>query len=231
MSGIHPSPSDRIPNGTELKIFMSFSATGAIYHHSLHDQAGATLSGESAIHSFEGKSGRIGGNGDGGNDGGGDDGNRTGGRDGRKPFKTINWKRNLFFIWLVQILCIAGFSLALPFIPVYIRDTWGITGERRLGLWMSAFYFFGMLSFCVSTPIWGVLADRFGRKLMLLRACYVDAILFPCFLLAPNPVILILVRFITSAFTGTVAAAQTLIVTNTPEEHHGFALGTLSSAI
>ena len=96
---------------------------------------------------------------------------------------------------------------------------------------MSAFYFFGMLSYCGSTPLWGVLADRYGRKLMLLRACYVDGFLFPCFLLAPNPACLILIRFITSAFTGTVAAAQTLIVTNTPEEHHGFCLGTLSSAI
>ena len=143
----------------------------------------------------------------------------------------INWKKNLFFIWLCQFLSIAGFSLALPFVPIYIRDRWGITGEHELGLWMSAFYFFGMLSYCGSTPLWGVLADRFGRKLMLLRACYVDGLLFPCFLLAPNPVWLIVMRFITSAFTGTVAAAQTLIVTNTPEEHHGFCLGTLSSAI
>ncbi|MDO4587265.1 MAG: MFS transporter [Planctomycetia bacterium] len=145
--------------------------------------------------------------------------------------KTINWKRNLFFIWASQILSIAGFASAVPFVPIYIRDRWGISGEQELGLWMSAFYFFGMLSFCVFTPVWGMLADRFGRKLMLLRACYVDAILFPCFLLAPNPLGLIIVRFIVSAFTGTVSAAQTLIVTTTPEKHHGFALGVLSSAV
>lgn len=145
--------------------------------------------------------------------------------------REINWKKNLLYIWLTQILTMAGFSSALPFIPIYIRDKWAITDEQTLGVWMSAFYFFGMLSFCISTPIWGILADRYGRKLMLLRACYVDAILFPCFILAPNPVILIVIRFITSAFTGTISAAQTLIVTTTPEEHHGFALGTLSSAV
>ncbi len=145
--------------------------------------------------------------------------------------KKINWKTNLFFIWLSQILSIIGFASAVPFIPIYIRDKWGITGEQELGVWMSAFYFFGMLSFCVFIPFWGILADRYGRKLMLLRACYVDAILFPCFLLAPNPVWLIVVRFITSAFTGTISAAQTLVVTTTPEEHHGFALGALATAI
>jgi len=148
-----------------------------------------------------------------------------------KEPKPINWKKNLAIIWIGQLLSISGYSLSLPFIPIYIRDHWGITSEQTLGVWMSAFNFFGMLSFCVFTPVWGVLADRYGRKLMLLRAYYLDALLFPCFLLAPNPVWLIVARFVASAFTGTVSAAQTLIVTTTPEEHHGFALGTLSSSI
>lgn len=43
----------------------------------------------------------------------------------------VNWKKNLFFIWLCQFLSIAGFSLALPFVPIYIRDKWGITGEHE----------------------------------------------------------------------------------------------------
>ena len=147
------------------------------------------------------------------------------------PAPAINWKKNLFFIWLSQILSIAGFSSAMPFILIYIRERWGITSEHELGVWMAAFYFFGMLSFCVFTPVWGILADRYGRKIMLLRACYIDAILFPCLMFAPNPVWLIVIRFVISAFTGTVSAAQTLIVTTTPEQHHGFALGTLSTAI
>ena len=142
----------------------------------------------------------------------------------------VNWKKNLLFIWLSQFLAMAGYSSALPFIPIYMRDTWGIHSESELGAWVATFNFFGLLSFCVFTPIWGALSDCFGRKLMLLRACYVDALLFPCMLLAPSPFWLVVVRFIVSIFTGTVAAAQTLIVTNTPEEHHGFALGTLASA-
>ncbi len=147
------------------------------------------------------------------------------------PVPEINWKKNLLFVWLSQLLSLAGFAFAMPFIAVYIRDTWGITGEKELGVWMAAFNFFGMLSFCISTPIWGILADRYGRKLMLLRAYYADAVIFPCFLLAPNPYWLIAARFIASAFTGTVSASQTIVVTTTPKEHHGFALGLLMSAI
>lgn len=147
------------------------------------------------------------------------------------PVPEINWKKNLLFVWLSQLLSLAGFAFAMPFIAVYIRDTWGITGEKELGVWMAAFNFFGMLSFCISTPIWGILADKYGRKLMLLRAYYADAVIFPCFLLAPNPYWLIAARFIASAFTGTVSASQTIVVTTTPKEHHGFALGLLMSAI
>lgn len=141
------------------------------------------------------------------------------------------WKQNLLVVWLTQILVMAGFSGAIPFVPVYIRDTWGITSEAELGAWMAAFTFFGMLSFCLFIPLWGVLADRYGRKIMLLRAYYVDALLFPCLLLAPSPVWLVAVRFVVSAFTGTVSAAQTLVVTDTPQERQGFALGLLSTAI
>ena len=147
------------------------------------------------------------------------------------PVPEINWKKNLLFVWLSQLLSLVGFAFAMPFIAVYIRDTWGITGEKELGVWMAAFNFFGMLSFCISTPIWGILADRYGRKLMLLRAYYADAVIFPCFLLAPNPYWLIAARFIASAFTGTVSASQTIVVTTTPKEHQGFALGLLMSAI
>ena len=145
--------------------------------------------------------------------------------------RPLNWKLNLFVIWLTQIMCVAGFSLIIPFVPIYIRDTWGVTDQSVLGAWMAAFTFFGMLSYCVFTPVWGILADRYGRKLMLLRAYYLDGLIFPCFLLAPSPFWLIVARFVVSAFTGTVSAAQTLIVTTTPEKNQGFALGALSSAI
>ncbi len=143
----------------------------------------------------------------------------------------INWKKNLFFIWITQILSMAGFSAAIPFIPIYIRDAWQIRDEHELGAWMASFTFAGLMSYCIATPIWGILADRFGRKIMLLRAYYLNGILFPCMFLATSPAGLVAIRFIVSIFTGTISASQTLIVTNTPEKHHGFALGTLTTAV
>lgn len=143
----------------------------------------------------------------------------------------INWKRNLIATWLGQILCMAGFSAIIPFVPLFIRDKYHITDEKELGIWVALLTFFGFSSFCISQPLWGMLADKVGRKLMLLRAYYVSAFLFPLMYFAPSVVWLIVVRFFVTCFSGVSVAAQTLVISTTPKEHHGVALGTLSTAI
>lgn len=152
--------------------------------------------------------------------------------DGRKK---INWKLNLVMVWLGQILSMAGFSAITPFIPFFIKEKYNVTDEKTLGLYVAALTFFGMLSFCISAPVWGVLADKYGRKLMLLRAYFVTAFIFPLLYWAPaissSIVLLIAIRFVVSAFSGTTTAAQTLLATNTPEKYHGFVLGTLSTSL
>ena len=145
--------------------------------------------------------------------------------------KPISWRQNLFMVWLGQILAMAGTSLTLPFIPLYIRERFGIGEETQRGIYVSAFYFFGMLSFCISNPLWGAVGDKYGRKLMLLRAYFVTGVTFPMMMFAPSILWLIVIRFVASIFSGTVSAAQALVVTTTPEKHHGFALGTLSTAL
>lgn len=148
---------------------------------------------------------------------------------GRK--KEINWKQNLLFTWIAQLLCLAGFASALPFIPVFMRVKLGIEDPALRGVYVSIFYFASMTSFCICTPLWGMLSDRYGRKIMLLRANFGGALLMPLMGISPNIAILIILRFLTSCFSGTVTAAQTLIVSTTPKEKHGFALGLLSSAV
>ena len=143
----------------------------------------------------------------------------------------INWKKNLICTWIGQLLCMAGYSAIMPFIPLFIRDQYHITDDKQLGMWVSALTFFGFASFCVANPFWGVMADKFGRKLMLLRSYYISTIVFPLMYYAPSVVWLVVIRFLISFFSGSVTAAQTLIVTTTPKEHQGVALGTLSSAV
>ena len=145
--------------------------------------------------------------------------------------KKINWKQNLFFVWLSQLLSMAGFAAVIPFIPVYLRVKYGIEDPNVRGGYVAIFNFATMLSFAVFAPVWGWLADKFGRKIMLIRSGLAAGILFPLMAFAPSVWSLIWLRLFISIFSGTVTAANTLISSCTPDDRQGFALGTLSTAL
>ena len=65
---------------------------------------------------------------------------------------------------------------------------------------------------------------------MLLRGTFVTAFIFPVMGYVESAWLLIALRFITAGCAGTTAAAQTLIVKNTPDEKLGLALGIFSTA-
>jgi len=143
---------------------------------------------------------------------------------------TKHWKRNVAMMSLSQVLVMAGFAAAIPFIPLYLKEHFGIVDEGERGLYMSMFYFFGMFAYGVFNPVWGSLSDRFGVKPMLLRGTFLTAVFFPMMAYTKHVWMLIVLRFITAACAGTTAAAQTLLVKNTPEDKQGFALGMLTAA-
>ena len=147
------------------------------------------------------------------------------------PPPVVNWKTNLFVIWLSQFLAMVGFGCCMPFIPLLLKENLHIADDNIRGVYVSIYYLASMLSLCIATSVWGILADRFGRKIMLLRASYGAAILYPLLAFAPNFWILASIRFVCSFFSGTVNPAQTLLIATTPKEKHGFVLGVLSTGV
>ena len=145
--------------------------------------------------------------------------------------RPVNWKKNLAVVWLSQFLAMAGFGCCMPFIPLLLKDDLQILDDQVRGVYVSAYYFVGMVSLTVAYVIWGALADRFGRKIMILRASYTAAVFYPLLAFAPNVWVLLLVRFVSAFFSGTVNPAQTLLVTTAPPEKHGYVLGILSTAL
>ena len=142
-----------------------------------------------------------------------------------------HWRKNLYVVWISQFMAMIGFGCCMPFIPILLRENLHIDNEKLRGLYVSLYYLAGMSSLCVANVVWGILADRFGRKIMLLRASYAAALFYPLLSLAPNFWILVLIRFVCSFFSGTVVPAQTLLVSTTPPEKHGFVLGAISTSI
>ncbi|MGE4563729.1 MAG: MFS transporter, partial [Victivallaceae bacterium] len=140
-----------------------------------------------------------------------------------------SWKSILLLIWLSQFFAMAAFSSAYTFIPFYLKHI-GVPGDR-LSWYVALFSASGNLSFAIASPIWGMIADIYGRRPMLLRANFAAALLIPLMGLITNPDLLIVHRFVLGAMAGTVTASQTLILSTTPGQNRSFALGAIASAL
>ena len=142
----------------------------------------------------------------------------------------VNWKTNLVIIWISQLLSIAGFFFALPFGPYYIQEL-GVHDPVKIKFWVALFGAGLPLSLAIFSPIWGTLADRYGRRLMLLRANFGGVIILCLMGTVQSVEALIALRLVQGVFTGTVIAAQAMVAAYTPERRSGVALGSLSAAV
>ncbi len=140
-----------------------------------------------------------------------------------------NWRRNLWIIWIAQILSLSGFNFGLPFLPYFIQEL-GVTDTSRINLWTGIMASAPALSMAVMAPIWGNLADHIGKKIMLLRAMFFGAIILACLSFAHSVTFVFILRLLQGFLTGTITAAAALVSAGTPKDKLSYALGILSSS-
>ena len=143
--------------------------------------------------------------------------------------KEISWKDNLRIAWLGSFLTGACISLVVPFMPIFVE---------QLGVEPSQVTFYSGLAISVSaisaacvSPLWGILADRYGRKPMMIRAGLAMTITMGGLAFVPNVFWLLALRLLNGVFTGYVPNATALIASQVPKDKSGYALGTLSSGV
>lgn len=140
------------------------------------------------------------------------------------------WRRNLVAIWFSQFASIAGFAFCMPFGPYFIQEL-GVTDPVRVKLWVGVFAAATPAGLAIFAPIWGILSDLYGRRIMMLRANFAAGIVLLLMGSVKSVEALVLLRFLQGAFTGTVTAAQTMVAVHTPTNRSGLALGSLSAAV
>ena len=140
----------------------------------------------------------------------------------------INWKRNLAVVWLGCFLTGAAFSLVMPFLPLYVEQL-GVTGHGALNMWSGLVFSITFLFSTIASPLWGGLADRKGRKIMLLRSALGMAIVMLLMGMAQNIWQFLILRALLGLLGGFIPNANALIATQIPRHKSGWALGTLST--
>jgi len=140
-----------------------------------------------------------------------------------------SWKRNLYVLCGAQFLTLLGFSMYMSFIPYYLQDLATLSDEAAMS-WTASIQAGGAIAMMIAAPIWGGLADRYGRKLMVVRATGAGMILAFLLGLVRSPAQFLVVRILQGVFCGTVAASTTMVATGTPESSLGRGLGMMQMA-
>ena len=131
------------------------------------------------------------------------------------------WKRNLRVLPVANALCGTGFTLGFPFLPLMVSGLGVSEGlETWLGNMMLAFYIVS----CVSNPIWGGIADHYGRKMMILRAMLGMGGCLVLVPLASSPMWFAVLFSLVGIFNGFIPAGMALLAANTPPPKIGTAL-------
>jgi MFS family permease len=142
----------------------------------------------------------------------------------------LHWQRNLAVCMFGSFTTIIAMTLLLPFLPLYVEQL-GVKDHAAIVQWSGAAYGATFLSAALVAPLWGRLADRYGRKPMLIRASLGMAVAMALIGLAGNVWQLVGLRLLAGLLGGYASGSMVLVATQTPKARTGWALGTMSSAI
>jgi len=139
-----------------------------------------------------------------------------------------HWQRTLWTMVGVQFVMSISFSITSPIMPLFLPQL-GVHSAQAVDLWAGAIASITSFIAIFTAPIWGSMADRFGRKLMVLRSTFGIAIFTTLIALATRPWHVLGFRAGMGALAGFNSAATVLVATQVPESRIGWALGWLGT--
>lgn len=141
----------------------------------------------------------------------------------------MNWKVVLTLLTCNVVLMSASYTMLIPFLPIYLKIELN-TPDESLNLWSGAIF---AITFAVSafmSPIWGKLADKKGKKIMLLRSALLIALTYGLGSIVTTPLELFLVRVLQGFAAGMWPASLALMSAYSPKSKIGFSMGIMQSA-
>jgi len=128
----------------------------------------------------------------------------------------------------IQFIMTMSFSFLSPIMPLFLPDL-GVTTDTGIALWSGILN--GSTSFVAAfaSPLWGRLADNYGRKPMLIRSSCAIAVFTAFMGLSQNVWQFFAARALMGVFAGFSSTAMALVASQAPEQRLGYALGWLST--
>ncbi len=123
-----------------------------------------------------------------------------------------------------------GFSIIFPFLPLYLQEL-GTSTNLGIELLSGLIYSVQAVTMTIASPFWGVVADRCGRKMMVVRAGCGGALVIFLMGFVQTAEQLVFLRAVQGLISGVIAASSTLAAAVTPGERTGYAMGLLVGGV
>ena len=144
--------------------------------------------------------------------------------------ESLYWRRNLYVCLFGSFSTLVSMTLLLPFLPIFVQHL-GVTEPAAVVQWSGVAFGATFFTAALVQPLWGWLADRYGRKSMLIRASLGMAITMSMMGLVQNVWELTALRLAVGLAGGYASGSIVLVATQTPRDRVGWALGTLSVGV
>jgi DHA1 family multidrug resistance protein-like MFS transporter len=97
-----------------------------------------------------------------------------------------NWRRNRVAVTAASFVGFTGFTMVMPFLARYVQEL-GVTDVGDVALWSGLTLGVTPAVSVLCAPVWGRIGDRFGNKLLLMRALASSAVVMALMANAGEP--------------------------------------------
>ena len=139
------------------------------------------------------------------------------------------WRRNLYAVTAASFIGFTGFTLVMPFLPLYLEQL-GVTDVGEIALWSGLSLGVTPAITAFMSPLWGRLADRYGRKIMVERSLVSFIVVMAAMAFVSHPWQVFALRAIQGLFAGYGTLALTMAADSAPKEHTAYAIGVVQTA-
>ncbi|MBI3048770.1 MAG: MFS transporter [Acidobacteria bacterium] len=140
-----------------------------------------------------------------------------------------SWKRNQTAITAAAFVGFTGFTLVMPFLPLYIRQL-GVTDIGEIALWTGMTLGVSPAIAALTAPLWGRVGDRFGNKLLVQRSLISFIVVMTSMAYVTKAWHLFALRAVQGFFAGYGPLTLSMAALSAPREKMALAIGTVQTA-
>ena len=141
----------------------------------------------------------------------------------------MHWRRNLYAVTAATFIGFTGFTLVMPFLPLYFEQL-GVTDVGEIALWSGLSLGATPAITAMMAPLWGRLADRYGRKIMVQRSLISFVFVMAAMAYVTEAWHIFALRLFQGLFAGYGALALTMAADSAPKEETAYAIGFVQTA-